>query len=259
MGALAGHIQPGHPCPVCAAEATAAPPNRHGRVVAGCAACGHHFVLNPWSEAEVRSFYQGMEYFRKNCAHQGIASIEDDAAWQGWTAHRLGQLERLLLPRLGPGPLRILEVGCLEGRVLQGLARLGHNVSGCDVNAEVAALGARLFGLDIRPGSPEECGFAPANFDAVISFHTLEHLRDPFAALDCQRELLRPGGAVFLEVPLNEPDHDNRDHLHFFSEASLGHALRKLFTGVETEANVFADASGRAIGSALALAFKDAP
>jgi SAM-dependent methyltransferase len=54
--------------------------------------------------------------------------------------------------------------------------------------------------------------FAAASFDGVLLSSVLEHLADPVAALEEVSRVLRPGGALVLEVPflywLHEEPHD---------------------------------------------------
>lgn len=243
-------------CPVCGGGYAIVHVNAHARFIGGCARCGHHFVINPWSNAEVAGFYQGFEYFDKNCNHQGISGIERDDEWSHWVEYRLGKLDSLLFAHLDPGPVRILELGCLEGRVLNALARRGHHVVGCDLNEEVAKAASARFDIDIRVGDLENCGLKPGFFDAAISFHTLEHIADPIRTLSIQKALVRPGGIVFFEIPMNETDYENKDHLHFFSMKSLELVLKALFGGYAIDASVFRTGGGALIESVLVTAFR---
>jgi len=113
--------------------------------------------------------------------------------------------------RLMP-PLRILEVGCGNGRDAAFFASLGHQVTGIDASA--AAI--------------EQCRKAYAALDSAFLHGTLpdlsNRLRKPFDALYCRfvlhamplheevalldeaSLLLRPGGRVFLEArSINDP------------------------------------------------------
>jgi SAM-dependent methyltransferase len=243
-------------CPICHSAFEPVYQNRYSREIGRCRSCGHHFVVNPWTEAELAQFYQGIKYFSQNCRHQGIHSISQDADWEHWVAYRVATLESTCLSALPERPLDILEQGCLEGRVLDGLAKLGHHVSGCDVNAGVTQIGRACFGLDIREGTIETCSFSPGSFDLVYSFHTLEHLRDPVRNLAATKALLRPGGMVFFEIPLNETDYENRDHMHFFSCESVGCVMRALFRDFSQHQHSFTTEGGVATEAILVWATK---
>jgi 2-polyprenyl-3-methyl-5-hydroxy-6-metoxy-1,4-benzoquinol methylase len=243
-------------CPICGEAFDPVIVNQYFRLIGRCCSCSHHFVVNPWTDEEIAAFYKGFEYFSKNFKHQGIRSISQDAEWESWVASRLGTLERCCLSQLQQDSLVILEQGCLEGRVLNALAEKGHQVTGCDVNARVVHTARSCFGIDIRAGTIETCNFAPGAFDLIYSFHTLEHLRDPVRNLATSKVLLKPGGMLFFEIPLNETDYNNRDHLHFFSTQSVEKVMRALYKEFNYEVASFTTGAGIVRESILVWAFK---
>lgn len=243
-------------CPVCGGSFEPVYLNQYTRLISRCLSCEHHFVVNPWTEKELAEFYKGFGYFTQNCKHQGIRSISQDEEWKAWVGRRIALLERLCLCHLPQKPLMILEQGCLEGRVLDGFARLGHHVVGCDVNAHVTNAGRNCFNIDLRAGTIESSNLKPNEFDLLYSFHTLEHLYDPVRNLVVSKSLLKPGGVLFFEIPINEKDYDNRDHLHFFSKKSLHLAMKAIFNNYETEDNSFTTEAGVRIESIRVVAIK---
>src|SRR6185312_3593519 len=63
-------------------------------------------------------------------------------------------------------------------------------------------------------------------FDLVIASHVIEHIEAVADDLAAVRQVLKPGGALFVEVPNRSgnrslPFDDNRSHIHFFSATSL--------------------------------------
>ena len=65
-------------------------------------------------------------------------------------------------------------------------------------------------------------------YEAVILWHTLEHIFHPRAVLDAIRTLLRPGGLLLLQVPdlLRNPfDLGIYDHVSHFTRRSLLHLM----------------------------------
>jgi SAM-dependent methyltransferase len=58
------------------------------------------------------------------------------------------------------------------------------------------------FNYDIR-----SLGFKDSVFDAVVCNAILEHVDDPQKALSELFRVLRPGGKIWVEVPLNQPYH----------------------------------------------------
>jgi SAM-dependent methyltransferase len=97
--------------------------------------------------------------------------------------------------------MRVLEVGCGEGIVLERLHRQ-HEAWGLDFNAEAASVGRRK-GLRISSLPLEEFRASEPDlrFDAAAFFHIIEHLERPVEFLGRIRGLLAPGGLAFLSVP----------------------------------------------------------
>ena len=96
--------------------------------------------------------------------------------------------------------LKVLDIGCGDGRTLWTLKQLGCEATGVEFDGEAAAT-ARKLGLDVRLGSLDEQGFAAATFDAILMSHVIEHLPDPKATLvECLR-ILKPGGQLRMLTP----------------------------------------------------------
>lgn len=78
---------------------------------------------------------------------------------------------------------------------------------------------------DIGQGDAQELlGVAEESFDWVYSSHCLEHLRDPYAAIQRWWQVLKPGGRMLIVVPDEDlyeqgqwPSHFNTGHLWTFT------------------------------------------
>ena len=92
--------------------------------------------------------------------------------------------------------------------------------------------------------------FNGGNFDSVVLFHTLEHVKNPLRTVHKINKILKPGGSVFVEVPNFLYDIKFRpyysifhQHISMFSLDTLkniffsnGFRLRKIFSNKE---NIF--------------------
>jgi 2-polyprenyl-3-methyl-5-hydroxy-6-metoxy-1,4-benzoquinol methylase len=126
---------------------------------------------------------------------------------------------------------RVFEAGCGDGRFSGILADTGCRVLANEPSAKARAA-CREKGLETIDGYLGRGAF-PAlrgKFDAVAARQVLEHVPDPNDFLAGVRELLRPGGAVLIEVPSLEQavEHDRffdffPDHLSYFSAEALVH------------------------------------
>jgi ubiquinone/menaquinone biosynthesis C-methylase UbiE len=94
---------------------------------------------------------------------------------------------------------RALDVGCGPGALTTQLVdRLGVGaVSAVDPSAPfVAALRARLPGVDVRSAVAEDLPFPDHSFDLVLAQLVVHFLADPVAGLSEMARVARPGGVV---------------------------------------------------------------
>jgi 2-polyprenyl-3-methyl-5-hydroxy-6-metoxy-1,4-benzoquinol methylase len=146
-------------------------------------------------------------------------------------AHRLAVLKTIT----GIDRGRLLDVGCFDGSFMLAAQRLGFDVEGLEPEAEPAAE-ARARGLSVQQSTFEDADLR-GPFDVVALIHSLEHLPDPWAALERARSLLSDRGALLIETPnfacLSRRLLGRRwrqfihDHAQFFEPDSLRRLLER--------------------------------
>jgi SAM-dependent methyltransferase len=104
--------------------------------------------------------------------------------------------------------LRILEIGAFTGVVAVTLARLGHEVTGSDVNfvindSAIAAWfdseGVKRIAVNL---TKDNLPIADASFDVIVFHSVLAHLNvNPIPILREFSRVLAPGGRVYCETP----------------------------------------------------------
>jgi len=135
--------------------------------------------------------------------------------------------------------LRVIDMACGEGYGSDVLAGSAASVVGVDANPQAhehARLRYRRANLSFERDLIETFT-APA--DAVVFLQTIEHLQDPGAALEHFRELVGPGGVVYLSTPnvltlapQGAPRSDNPWHVHEYRAAEFERLCRAHFASV---------------------------
>lgn len=135
--------------------------------------------------------------------YRKLAEVED-GMWYFKALH--AHVERELAAALGARPARILDAGCGTGGLIRRLSPRHRAWSWVGVDSEPAACAlARVrtteAAAEIRQARVEALPWGDEAFDAVVSADVLYHVDDDDAALRDFFRVLRPGGAVVINVP----------------------------------------------------------
>jgi 2-polyprenyl-3-methyl-5-hydroxy-6-metoxy-1,4-benzoquinol methylase len=141
----------------------------------------------------------------------------------------------MYLPYLSGG--RLLEIGCGNGNMLVGMADLGWEVEGVDLDPAAVQNSWRK-GLKVHVGLLQDLRYPDDCFDAITMSHLIEHVYDPFDLLQECHRILKPCGRLALVTPnINSVGHriyssswfhlDPPRHLHIFTLGSLTALLNK--------------------------------
>ena len=131
--------------------------------------------------------------------HDTCYGVEDASFW---FRHRNDCIAALVRRYPPPAGTALLDIGGGNGFVSQRLLQEGHDVA----LLEPGSAGAR--NAQLRRGLPnvlcatlEDAGFAAGSFGAAGLFDVIEHVENDRAFLLDVRELLSPGGRLYLSVP----------------------------------------------------------
>ncbi len=144
-----------------------------------------------------RSFEASIGRMTHEARYDSVADWYDEAL----ATSELGLSGRAVVQRLlGPGPGRLLDVGCGGGVHMLAFADDGWTASGVDLSESQLRL-ARERGCEVVQASAEKLPFEDDSFDGAVSMWTHTDVDDFGAMLREIRRVLRPEGVfVYLGV-----------------------------------------------------------
>ena len=97
----------------------------------------------------------------------------------------------------------LLDIGAGRGELLHAGVEGGWKVVGIEPSTTFAEH-VRKSGIEVRQEPVEQCRFPSSYFDVVVLAAVLEHLYNPDETIHEISRILRPGGALYLDVPNEE-------------------------------------------------------
>ena len=131
------------------------------------------------------------------------------------------------------GKAVIMEMGCSSGYLIRELVKFFPEavIIGADVVKEPLYRLAKSFsGIPLIRFDLLRCPLPDQGVDVLVMLNVLEHIEDDQgAALQKAFNLLKPGGALIIEVPAFQKLYDAYDHeVHHFRRYSAGELYGKL-------------------------------
>jgi 2-polyprenyl-3-methyl-5-hydroxy-6-metoxy-1,4-benzoquinol methylase len=101
----------------------------------------------------------------------------------------------------GKGKLKLLDIGCSDGKIGKLLLERGYDVYGVDISQKALRKanerGIKTIRADITKGLP----YKDAEFDVIFCGEVLEHVLDPLSLLKEIHRILKNSGEFVLTVP----------------------------------------------------------
>lgn len=126
---------------------------------------------------------------------------------------------------------KLLDVGCGNGRYLDGMKKLGWDAHGVEFNAHAVSV-CKMSNLEVHLGDLFSAEFEDETFDVINVSHVIEHVPNPKGFFSELSRVLKKGGTLIIKTPNSNalgralfnsnwfPNEVPR-HLQLFSEANL--------------------------------------
>lgn len=185
------------------------------------------------------SLYNGEQCYCMSCGHGWRVTLAEceystlNMCAVSVKTDRLEQAMHFFAPFV-PADAAVLEIGCATGTLAQmvrshlPVTRYDAIELSPDTGRQAAVHLNRLYTEPLRVLLDK--GEIEGGYDLVVISHVLEHLTELQEEILAMKRVLKPGGALFIEVPQGSghpdfPADDNPTHYHFFSPQSLTRAL----------------------------------
>ena len=192
-----------------------------------CESCGFCFDDLPATQTDFDAYYAALtKYAQADTGGSGGLSDADRDRWN--------RVIDMLSPFL-TSSMRIADIGCGKGGLLLTLRERGFsNLIGIEPSegcrAGLAAQGIACY------ASIQECLASETPFDCVLCCQTLEHVFSLDGFLTALKQLTRPDGVIYVEVPdaagyvrhFHAPFYFfDREHINHFTRVSMDNLFIK--------------------------------
>ncbi len=213
-------------CPLCDADSYDTVFIKSGFPHVRCIECELVYVTPILSREEYEKLWEAEDSW------ESILENEHQIRMQALEANYSIDVAGLYLDHTNGNGLRICDVGCGPGTLLDEANKRGYDVMGIEPNKRCHARLAEKhidFIGDFFPLRQD----VSDKFDCLFMLNVLEHMQDPLQIVFEAKQLLKPSGLLYLSVPnidafVNRIMHEKagvfggHSHVQFFNKKTLG-------------------------------------
>jgi 2-polyprenyl-3-methyl-5-hydroxy-6-metoxy-1,4-benzoquinol methylase len=140
---------------------------------------------------------------------------------------------------------RVLDLGCGEGYGSRMLSEVAKSVVGVDISAEAVEHAKAAYGSDglaFQAGDAGKLPFSEGEFDAVVCFEVIEHIRNPELLLKEVARVLSGKGIFVASTPnggVKVSSQPNRYHVKEYTLREFEGMLADHFPPQEWETSIY--------------------
>ena len=161
-----------------------------------CKECTLRFTQNIPEIDAIGKYYQSDNYI----SHSDTAKGFINNLYHKVRKRTLGQKKNLVSNITGKNSGKILDVGCGTGAFLQTMKISGWDITGLEPDENARNKAIELYNIHPLPANAFY-GLPDHSFDAITLWHVLEHVHDLHGYMKKFKNLLAPGGKLFIAVP----------------------------------------------------------
>ena len=160
-----------------------------------CTNCSLRFTQDVPDETSIGNYYQSEDYISHSNTSKGLIN----QLYQKVRNHTLSQKADLIISHTTKKG-KILDMGAGIGAFLNTMKNKGWEIRGIEPDKGARQQAKELFDLELS--SVEMFSqLNPGSFDAITLWHVLEHVHQLHDYIKRLKELLNPGGKIFIAVP----------------------------------------------------------
>jgi 2-polyprenyl-3-methyl-5-hydroxy-6-metoxy-1,4-benzoquinol methylase len=192
-----------------------------------CAVCGLRFTYPVPPVDQIGKYYKSDDYISHSNTRKGLVNN----LYHLVRNRTLVSKYHLLKIHTGQKKGKLLDIGAGTGAFVRFMNQQGWSSEGIEPDSTARVVALEQNQTELLSAEALE-SLLPAQYDAITLWHVLEHVHELYPYLHRIRDLLKPGGVVFIAVP-NYSSYDGKKygaywaaydvprHLYHFSPNSI--------------------------------------